>query len=532
MAKKKNSGTRYAVIGLIVAFLACIATGALLLVKGTIALKLYTPADPNTINLSLSISSAILVLGLAGYAILNPAGTRRFFSGRHARYGSNTLVMSLAFLGILIVVNLLAFQNPKTWDLTADRTHTLAPESVRALAELPAKVTAIGFFSPQTPTDAAQQLLSNFKASGKGKFDYRFVDPNSDPVLARQYGVTGDGKIVLTMGKSAESAASADEQLIDQALIRLISPEARPIYFLTGHGEPDINGTDTGALSRARQTLESKNYTVKTLSLGATNSIPADAKAIVISGPMSPLLDQEVALLKAYLDKGGSLIVMEDPTVFTNFGTTSDPLAAYLKSDWGITFDNDVVIDLTSNQPLNAISASMSSSSPITQHMTVYSIMPQSRSLTIAATPPQNVTITPLILTAQQSWGETNLSLIKSNTQISFNQATDLPGPLTLAASGENLTTGGHVVVFGNSIFGTDKAFDAYGNGTILINSIDWAAQEKNLIQITPHAPMARTFNMPDQLRLVLIMLGSVILIPGLIIAAGISTWLARRRQG
>jgi ABC-type uncharacterized transport system involved in gliding motility auxiliary subunit len=534
MAKSKKSSTRYAVIGLIVALLGCIATGILLLVKGSIALKLYTPADPNTINIAVSISATILVLGLAAYALLNPEGTRRFFTGRHARYGSNSLVMSLAFLGILIVVNLLAFQNPLTRDLTADKTHTLAPESIRAMAALPAKVTAIAFFSTQTPTDTAQTLLSNFKANGKGKFDFRFVDPNSDPLLARQYGVTGDGKIVLTMGKAAETAASADEQLIDQALIRLISPETRVIYFLTGHGEPDINGTDTTALSRARQTLESKNYTVKTLNLAASNKIPVDAKAIVVGGPMSPLLDQEVTLLKAYVDKGGSLIVMEDPTVFTNFGTNPDPLAAYLKTDWGITLDNDVVIDLTSNQPLNAIAASLSSTSPITQHMTVVSILPQSRSLTLATKVPQNVTLIPIASTSpqSQSWGETNLTLITGNAPISFNQATDIPGPLTLAASGENATTGGHVVVFGNSIYATDKAFDAYGNGTIFTNSVDWAAQEKNLIQITPHQPVARTFNAPTQLQLILIILSSVFLIPILILAAGVSTWLARRRQG
>jgi len=153
------------------------------------------------------------------------------------------------------------------------------------------------------------------------------------------------------MGKSSETATSAGETDIDQALILLISPQQRVVYFLTGHGEPDINGTDTTALSRARSTLESKNYTVKTLNLASENKIPDDAKVIIVAGPMDPLLDQEVVLLKAYLEKGGSLIVLEDPTPFTKFGTNPDPLANYLKTDWGITLENDVVIDLTSQQP-------------------------------------------------------------------------------------------------------------------------------------------------------------------------------------
>ena len=103
----------------------------------------------------------------------------------------------------------------------------MAPETLQALDTLPAKIDAIAFFSTQTPTDTAKQLLGDFKSNSKGKFDYRFVDPNADPVLARQYGVTGDGKIVLVMGKLTETASYADESSITQAMIRLISPEAQ-----------------------------------------------------------------------------------------------------------------------------------------------------------------------------------------------------------------------------------------------------------------------------------------------------------------
>src|SRR5581483_239114 len=365
MAKKKNSSARYAFIGIIIAIVGCVATGLLALAQGTIALKLYTPPDPNIIKIWISISAAVLVIGLATYAILAPDTVRRFFTGRQARYGSNALIMALAFLGILFVVNLLAFQNPKVLkDMTEDKRHTLAPETLQALTNLPDKVTAIAFYSSQSSRDTATQLLTDFKSNSNGKFDYRFVDPNADPLLAKQYGVTGDGKIVLTMGKASETASYADETELDRALIRLISPQTRVIYFLTGHGEPDINGTDNSALSRARETLESKNYTVKTLNLAATNKIPDDAKAIVVAGPQNPLLDQEVTLLKAYVNKGGALVVMEDPTPFTNFGTSPDPLADYLKSDWGIAFDNDVVIDTTSQQALYAISSQYNTSSP------------------------------------------------------------------------------------------------------------------------------------------------------------------------
>lgn len=528
--KNKNSATRYAFIGLIVAAIGCVATGLLALVQGTVALKIFTPSF--NVPQWIAISAAVLILGLAVYGILNPDGVRRRLTGRQARYGSNALIMAVAFLGILFVVNLLVYQNPWSHDFTEDRQHTLAPQTIQTLAALPDKVTAIAFFSTQTSSTTAQQLLTDFKSNSRGKFDFRFVDPNSNPVLANQYNITGDGKIVLVMGKNSETAAYSDETNLDQALIRLISPEARTVYFLTGHGEPDINGSDQGALSRARSTLESKNYKVKSLNLAATNKIPSDAKALVEAGPQNPMLSQEVALVKDYLAKGGSLIVLEDPTLFTKFGTNPDPLGDYIKSDWGISLDNDVVIDLTSQQPLNAISAAYSSAVAITQHTTSVTIMPQARSLTVSKTPPQGVTVTSLITTSDQSWGETDFAALQSNQQIAFNAATDIRGPLTVAASAENAATHGRVVVFGNSVFASDRAFDAYANGDIFVNSVDWAAQQGSLINLTPHPAITRIFNPPSQLQFIMILLGSVIVIPGLIVAAGVSNWLARRRRG
>ena len=534
MANKKNTPARYAFIGLIVALVACVATGLLALVKGATALSIYKPdaTQANAINIWLGVSALLIVLGLAIYGILAPDKVRRFFTGRQARYGSNSLIMALAFVGIILVINVLVFQNPKSWDLTEDKQHTLAPETIQALSTLPEKVTALAFYT-QTNSSAstASQLLTDLKSNSKGKFDFKFIDPNSDPVSARQYGITSDGKIVLTMGDKKEIAASASENDLVNAMIRLLSPEQRVVYFLTGHGEPDINATDNKGYARARQTLESKNYTVKTLNLAAENKIPDDAKVIVIAGAVNPLLDQEISLLKAYVNKGGSLVVLEDPTLFTNIGTNPDLLANYLASDWGITLNNDLIIDQTSNQPIYAISASYNSTSPITQHLTAVTVMPQARSLTLSKTAPQGVTLTGLILTSQQAWGETDLAGIKNNQTPSFDATTDFAGPLTLAASGENATTTGRVVVFGSSIFATDQGFDAYANGDMFVNSVDWSAKQGNLVNITSHQPITRTFNLPSQLQILVILLTAVIIIPGLVVAAGVATWVARRRQ-
>src|SRR5512143_1104895 len=112
-AKNKQSAVRnYSIIALIFALLACIATFILGLTRGLISMQVVTVANVEDIQRYLLISIGLVILGLAVYAIMEPERVRRFFTGRQARYGSNALIMSLAFLGILIVGNILAFQNP------------------------------------------------------------------------------------------------------------------------------------------------------------------------------------------------------------------------------------------------------------------------------------------------------------------------------------------------------------------------------------------------------------------------------------
>jgi ABC-type uncharacterized transport system involved in gliding motility auxiliary subunit len=347
-----------------------------------------------------------------------------------------------------------------------------------------------------------------------------------DPIAAREAGITGDGKIMLQMGETREIASYADETELTKTLIRLISPEPRMVYFLAGHGEQALDSN----FSTAKATLESKNYTVNSLNLLSTNNIPEDARAIIVAGPMKPLTGSEVDLLKTYVDAGGSLVVLEDPAIMTEFGDSADPLAGYLTSDWGITLNNDVVIDLVNTQnPLQAVSSQVAQH-PITQNLTenYIVILPQARSLSVSAEI-ENVIQTPLILTTEQSWGETELA---SEEQPEFDAEKDIPGPLSLAIVGENGVTQGRVVVFGNSLFATNESFDAFGNGNMFINSVDWAAEQEDLINITPREQTIRTFNPPTNAGFIIMIIVAVLVLPGMVVFAGVSSWITRRKRG
>ncbi|MBE3118816.1 MAG: GldG family protein, partial [Candidatus Atribacteria bacterium] len=357
-SQKKNNPKKFAIIGLWVFGIALLATILLLVVKLLAVAKIYTLPNAQVFNWALGISAALIVLGVAFFALLDPQRVRELLTGRQARYGSNAAIMLLAFVGILLVVNILVLQNPgKPMDFTEDKQNSLAAETLDTLKALPASVQATAFYTSQTPSDTAQKLLENYKKQSNGKFDYVFIDPDQTPLLARQAGITGDGKIYLQMGDQHEIVSYASEQDITSALVRLMNPGQRTIYFLTGHGERDIQNAGDTAYTTGKSALEAKNYTVQSLNLIAQNKIPDNATVIVIVGPTQPISAAEQALLQDYVSKGGALVVMEEPAPLTQFGNSPDPLAAYLAANWGIAFDNDIAIDTNTSQPVYAVAA-------------------------------------------------------------------------------------------------------------------------------------------------------------------------------
>jgi len=525
----KTDPRRFAFLGLVLSLLAVLTFIGFLLVRGLTAAGLAT-VDPDIVKNGLLFSGLGIILGLAVTAILNPEGTRRFLVGRHAQYGSNSVITFLAFTGILIFVNVLAYQNPQSWDLTEDKSNTLAPETIEILGSLPQPVVARAYYTARTNHEEARKLLERFAENANGKFSYEFPDPEISPIAAQADGVERDGTIVLVMGEQKEQVTFATEQELDAALLRLMNPETRVVYFLTGHGELSIEQPSDTSLTQAANSLLNKNYTVNPLNLQGAGRVPDDAKVVVVAGPLVPLIDSEVQALETYLNNGGSLVVMYEPLPLTRFGDAPDPLTGLL-ANWGITLNNDFIIDPNINPASFAVSdATAYAQHPITEKlMGLNSVYPTARSLTLNFEV-GNTRLTPLVVTGFNAWGETDFSSIDQN-QVQFAEGEDNPGPLTLVAAAENAATGGRLVVFGDSEFAADTLYSR-GNGDILINTIDWAAEQEDIINLTPKPTMPRNFSAPGTLGFIGIILTSLCFIPLLVIGGGAWAWVSRRRRG
>ena len=481
------------------------------------------------------ISLGLAVIGLCVSVILDPDKARRTFTGRQARHGSNAVLMVFAVLGILVVVNYLVYKNVNDWkirwDLTEDKTNTLAPETIEVLENLPDTVMVQGFYTTSTSSVTAEELLDQYAFYGGSKFQYEFINPTSDPTAANAAGITQDGTLVFSMGSARQIVTSVTETELTGALIRLMNPGEKVVYFLTGHGEysPEDGGDQSFAMLKTL--LTSKNYTVKVLNLLSTNTIPADASVIVIGGSIKPLSQTEVTLLAVYLQQGGTLVVMAEPWVMTEYGDQVDPLETYLYDNWGVQLAKDIVVDLVTEQYFIAVSDQYAQHAIASKMDNLVTALPTARSVTPAALLPAGVTATPLILTSANSWAETNMEGLLNN-ELAPDDGVDTFGPISVAVVAENLSTGGRVVVFGDAEFATDGYISAYGNGAMVTNSIDWAAGQESQISLTEPDATPRMLITPKIYTLGLIFLGSVILLPGLVIVGGIVAWVMRKRRG
>jgi ABC-type uncharacterized transport system involved in gliding motility auxiliary subunit len=137
-----------------------------------------------------------------------------------------------------------------------------------------------------------------------------------------------------------------------------------------------------------------------------------------------------------------------------------------------------------------------------------------------------------LVATINSAWGETDFESMQANGKVAFNQAEDVAGPLTLAVAVEDTTAGSHVVVFGDADFASDAFFSQYANGDMLINAIDWAAGQEKLISLTTPSAISRTLALPSSLGLLIMAISFLCILPGLVIAGGVVSWLIRRSRG
>ena len=439
---------------------------------------------------------------------------------------ANGLAITSVVLAVIGLINIVAIRYNIRHDFTENQLYTLSAQSQAIVSKLEQPLQVL-IFDRAVDSDL-ENLLQNYRRQNN-RFQFRFVNPEREIGLARQYEVQSLGEIYLEYGGKRQKLEQGNtvigeavtETQITNAIETIKRDRVTTIYLLQGHGEVSPQSIERG-LTQVVTNLEAKGNTVEELNLASTGKIPDNADLILIAGAMRKLLPAEVSSLQNYLISGGNLLLLLSPN--------TDIAITPLLENWGVELDNRLIVDSSNAGSVMGFGpavlvVSSYGNHPITNSFgNGISLFPESRPLKIKSK--AEIDATSLITTTEQTWAESDLK----NEEITFDINRDLSGPLNIAIALEReQPLLSRMVIFGSSTFATNGWFEQQLNGDILLNSISWLLREdRDRFSIRPKETANRNLNLSSTQARIINWL-ALRIVPFLALVTGFLYWNRRR---
>jgi ABC-type uncharacterized transport system involved in gliding motility auxiliary subunit len=472
----------------------------------------------------------------------------RSFSGREAKFGTIAVVSAIVVLAILVAINYLGVRHNKRWDLTAAKQFTLSDQTRKILGSLQ-KPVAIKVFGQPNDFQRFRDRLDEYQYASK-QVTVEYIDADKYPSRAQQYQVQPQtATVVFDYDGRTERVTSDGEQELTNGLIKVLQGKQNKVYFVQGHGEKVTDSSGRDGYAGISSALTSDNYSVDKVVLAQQKDVPADATVLIVAGPKTDLFAPEIDMLKRYLAKGGKVFFLLDPPDKAASGEVPN-ITALLK-DWAIEVGNNIVVDvsgmgqLLGTGPETPIAANYQTHA-ITDRFDLLTAYRLARSVSPITGGTSGRFPQTLVETSANSWGETDIKLLATSNQVNRDiDKGDKAGPVSLAvavsapasetpppAAGakpeEASKPETRLVAFGDSDFASNGWLGIPGNRDLFLNTVNWLAQQENLISIRPRDPQDRRITLTaDQQERIFYL--TVFIIPGLVLLAGVFTWWRRR---
>ena len=249
---------------------------------------------------------------------------------------STVTIRLLLYIGIFLVLNLVASQLFFRLDFTADKRYTLSQSSKDILTSLGQEdklVTVTAYFSKNLPPELSRvgedlkDLLAEYESYSGGRLVYEFIDPTvseEEKQKAAQAGMAAlsiqardndaikvvEGYLGAIIKEGTEQEVipviqntSGMEFLITSSIKKVSVTNKPKIGILQGHGEPGMD-----ALGQAMIQL-STLYDVDTFSLASDPNAWSNYKTVVVLGPTEAFPPEHLAALDQLLASGGRLFM-------------------------------------------------------------------------------------------------------------------------------------------------------------------------------------------------------------------------------
>ncbi|HEX3903100.1 MAG TPA: Gldg family protein [Polyangia bacterium] len=417
------------------------------------------------------VAAAARIGALAGPTPLDAPPARRW-AGRIAA----SLVATIALL-----VNLVAARHYVRGDWTRASLYALSDETIAVLRGLPRPVEATVFLYPKRDSERARaiagfvrELTERCVRESRGMFHAELVDPDRAPeraeAAAKRYGVgayeMGQGVVVFTSG--ARSKVVSEDDLVEpevdadgepgpaiaawrgegafvSAILAVTDDHPPVICFTKGHGEPDIASAEDGGYATFAESVRAAGDETRAVE---RLSDTGGCSVLVVAEPTRAFSAPELAAVEAFTDGGGRLLVMLGPvfgpggTAFAHVGLEA------LAERYGVRLGDDLVVDPSRASDVEGPSVWAAGPDSYGRHPISarlggrLTFWPRTREVAALVPAPPGLTVTPLVHTSADGWGETDLATIRGDADLVFDAARDRKGPVPVAVAVERAATG------------------------------------------------------------------------------------------
>lgn len=479
------------------------------------------------------VFAVIFILG-GGLRTLSGSALRRSVG-----YGLGATLYSGLFVGVLVVVNLYVRQHdPLHYDSTEQKVFTLAPQTKKVLGALSEPVHVRGFFVGGQVDQEVREVLERLDRASTN-FSWEVIDPEKDPRATERYGVNARDTLHFSFAdesstREAKVVRRISEQTIVNALLKLTRGGAKKVYWVSGHGEGNLDDATEPGYLFLKEAIEGENIQVKKLLLGGTQAIPEDANAVLLMAPRKDLLKTERESIESYLKRGGNMLLLHEP----NSTSAIIDIVAPLGIEVGVDIVLDQVLQMFAG-PKIGVQPVVHSYSPHLSMQDFNQSVILSTASSVHARDSAKKYVMELAFTGDDSWAEKDVEAIFEE-----NPTIDLPEdslrgavPIAAAYDGEDRVGvdsekqgeyAGRVIVIGDSDFVANVNIRQLFNRDFFLNTLNWVLGEQERISIRERTLRSSTETLsPEQFQHIFLFCG--VLLPELVLVWGLSVWWIRR---
>lgn len=466
----------------------------------------------------------------------------KLFNDKRLKYGTYSVVVTLIFIAILIVINLIVGQFNKSFDFTKDDIFSLSDETTSVLNNVKSDINVYTLFrtgSSEAVIGRVNQVIDKYEqASSHIKVEN--TDLYLHPDFGKKYAsenVSVDVNSIIVESGSKFKVINYSDYYTDNGRLNLesaltsalqyVNMEVSPtVYFITGHGEADPSN-----FTSLNDQLKLANYTSNTINL-LDNDIPADCTSIVITPVDRDYSQAEVEKVLNYLNNDGRAFLL-----LGGIDTEKCVNLMSIPESYGITLENGYVYEGDESSYMMypyAVLPQFSEHDINTALISkdYHTLAVACQSLKNTEYQKQGLVTEPLLTTSGKAY-------IKKEGNTSANKESgDLEGPfnITVAVTDSNYTDTQHttkLIVSGCSYYLIDPNTDSMvnnANSTFVVNSLNWLNDSSDNIYIASKNLENPTI-VVDESTASTIKIISWIVIPGILFAAGFVIWVIRRNK-